>query len=120
MKIETNSQYHKALAAIETFIEKGFNNLTAAETTQLESLSKQVETFESQKYPMPVYTSIKDILEYYMFENSINKTALSRHLQIPNSTLSEIMNGKKKINLSIAKKLHQKLHIDGNSILEVA
>ena len=55
-----------------------------------------------------------------MFENSINKGELSKHLQIPNSTLSEIMNGKKRINLAIAKKLHEKLHIDGNFILEIA
>ena len=120
MKIATNSQYHTALAAIEAFIEKGFSNLTKSETTQLENLSKNVEEYESHKYPMPIYTSIKDILEYYMFENSINKVELSKHLQIPNSTLSEIMNGKKRINLSIAKKLHQKLHIDGNFILEMA
>ena len=120
MKITTNSQYHKALSAIEGFIEKGFGKLTKPETAQLEMLSKDVEEYESKKYPMPVYTSIKDVLDYYMFENSINKVELSRHLQIPNSTLSEIMNGKKKINLAIAKKLHQKLHIDGNFILELA
>jgi len=29
------------------------------------------------------------------------------------------MNGKKKINMAIAKKLHQKLKIDGNFILEM-
>ncbi len=50
----------------------------------------------------------------------MNKSQISKHLEKPNSTLSEIMNGKKKINLSIAKKLHQKLKIDGNFILEVA
>ena len=94
--------------------------MTRAETLRLENLSKLVEEYESLKYPMPVYTSIKDILEYYMYENSLNKVALSRYLEIPNSTLSEIMNGKKRINLSIAKKLHQRLNIDGNFILEVA
>jgi len=120
MKIDTNSQYHSALAKIESFIEKGFANLTKAETTQLGNLSKSVEEYESKKYPMPIHTSINDILEYYMFENKMNKVELSRHLEIPNSTLSEIMNGKKKINLAIAKKLHQKLDIDGNFILEVA
>ena len=120
MKLATNSQYHSALSEIESLIEKGFNKLTKAETTKLENLSKEVEEYESTKYPMPVYTSIKDLLEYYMFENSLNKIELSKYLEIPNSTLSEIMNGKKKINLSIAKKLHQKLKIDGNFILETA
>lgn len=31
MKIETNSQYHRALTEIETFIEKGFDNLTKSQ-----------------------------------------------------------------------------------------
>ncbi len=120
MKIVTNSQYHAALAQIEAFIEKGFSNLTKPETAELESLSKSVEEYETQKYPMPLHTDIVDVLEYYMFEHKINKTELSRQLEIPNSALSEIMSGKKKINLAIAKKLHQKLKIDGNFILEVA
>ena len=69
---------------------------------------------------MPLQTNIREILEHYMFEKRINKSQLSKELEIPNSTLSEIMNGKKKINLTIAKKLHQKLKIDGNFILEVS
>ncbi len=59
MKIETNSQYHSTLAKIETLIEKGFSKLTKSETVQLENLSKSVEKYESQKYPMPIHTSIK-------------------------------------------------------------
>ncbi len=120
MKITSNSQYHRALSQIESFIEKGFKKLTKSETAQLATLSRSVEEFEKEKYPMPVYTSVKDVLEYYMFENKINKVALSKFLEIPNSTLSDIMNGKKKINLSIAKKLHQKLNVDGNFLLQVA
>ncbi len=120
MKINTNSQYHATLAQIESYIEKGFKNLTKRETTALQKLSVEVEEYESQKYPMPLQTGIKEVLEHYMFDNKINKSQLSKQLEIPNSTLSEIMNGKKKINLAIARKLHQKLMLDGNFILEVA
>jgi len=120
MKITTNSQYHLTLAQIESYIEKGFKNLTKRETTELQKLSATVEEYESQKYPMPLYPGIKDTLEHYMFEKRINKSQLAKKLEIPNSTLSEILNGKKKINLPIAKKLHQKLKLDGNFLLEVA
>ena len=120
MKIATNSQYHSALARIEGFIEKGFKNLSGPETEELQKLSLAVEEYEIAKYPMPIQASIREVLEYYMFENRINKNELSKKLEIPNSTLSEIINGKRKINLSIAKKLHQKLNIDGNFILELA
>lgn len=120
MKISTNSQYHTALAKVESFIEKGFKNLTRPETEELQKLSVAVEEYEMQKYPMPLQAGIKEILEHYMFEKKINKSQLARQLEIPNSTLSEIINGKKKINLAIARKLHQKLKIDGNFLLEVA
>jgi len=120
MKIETNSQYHMALARIEKFIEKGFNKLSKTETAELESLSKLVEAFEVKKFPMPLYTDIRDVLEHYMSENNINQTELSKKLEISNSALSEILSGKKKLNINIAKKIHQVLKIDGNLILELA
>jgi HTH-type transcriptional regulator/antitoxin HigA len=120
MKILANSGYHRALSQIETFIEKGVKNLSKSQTDDLEKLSKAVEEFESQRYPMPLHTSISEVLEYYMQENGVNKTELSRQLGVPNSTLSELISGKKKINLSIAKKLHEKLKIDGNFLLEIA
>lgn len=120
MKITTNSQYHAALAEIEKFIEKGFTNLTNAETEQLKQISLTVEVYEKTKFPMPVATTISAILEEYMHENRLNKVQLSKMLEVPNSTMSEIINGKKKLNLSIVKKLHQKLNIDGNFLLETA
>ncbi|GAA4318095.1 helix-turn-helix domain-containing protein [Compostibacter hankyongensis] len=120
MKISSNRQYHTALAKIEAFIEKGFGNLTATETEQLRVISLAVEAYEKEKYPMPVTTTIASILEEYMYENKLNKGQLSQILEVPNSTLSEIINGKRKLNLRIVKKLHQKLNIDGNFLLETA
>ncbi len=120
MKLISNSQYHSSLAKIEVFIEKGFKKLSKAETEELKQLSAAVEKFENEKYPMPLETDLIKFLEHYMFEHRINKIQLSRQLEIPNSTLSEILNRKKKINLAVAKKLHQKLNIDGNFLLQVA
>ncbi|WP_295651679.1 hypothetical protein [uncultured Mucilaginibacter sp.] len=116
--IENNIAYYAALSQIEAFIAKGFSALTPAETKELELLSKAVERFEMEKYPMPLQTSITDVLENLMYEKKMNKSEFSAFLEIPNSTLSSILSGKKKININIAKKLHTKLHIDGNLILE--
>ena len=96
MKISTNSQYHTALATIESYIEKGFKNLTRRESSELQKISALVEEYEMQKYPMPLKAGIKEVLEQFMFEKRINKSQLSKQLEIPNSTLSEIMNGKKR------------------------
>lgn len=54
MRIMTDRQYQGALAKIETFIEKGFCNLTKKETEDLKDISLAVEMFEKKKYPMPV------------------------------------------------------------------
>jgi antitoxin component HigA of HigAB toxin-antitoxin module len=54
MKIISNSQYHCALAKIETLIEKGFKKLNRTETEELEQLSIAVEKYENKKYPMPL------------------------------------------------------------------
>jgi HTH-type transcriptional regulator/antitoxin HigA len=118
--ILNNSSYHLALAKIESFIEKGFDQLSAGETAELEMLSSSVERYESQKYPMPLQSSIAGMLLDVMQDQRIKRSELSKLLEIPNSTLSDILNGKKKINISIARKLHEKLHFDGNTILESA
>lgn len=117
--IQNNSEYHLVMSRIEAFIEKGFDHLSVEETTELEQLSLNVENYESQKYSMPIKTTIPDMLQDLMFEQKINKTELSRRLGISNSALSEILNGKKKINLNIARKLHERLNFDGNVILEL-
>jgi len=120
MNIKSNSEYHAALAEIEKYIEKGFGKLNKKETLRLQQLSLAVETFEKTKFPMPVAVSIPALLEEYMHDNKLNQSELSRLLEVPNSTVSEIIAGKKKPNLSIVKKLHKKLHIDGNFLLETA
>ena len=37
-----------------TVIDKGFVKLNKSETTELKSLSKSVEDYETRKYPMPL------------------------------------------------------------------
>ena len=117
--IENKAAYYIALAKIEQSIEKGFEHLSEDETNELQQLSLSVERFEEIEYPMPVKATIPGLLDNIMYEKKMNRTQLSKFLEIPNSTLTEIMKGKKNINMSIAKKLHNKLNIDGNLILEM-
>jgi HTH-type transcriptional regulator / antitoxin HigA len=62
--------------------------------------------------------SIISLLENVMHEKKLNQSEFSKLLEIPDSTLSGILSGKRKISINIARKLHDKLRIDGNSILE--
>jgi HTH-type transcriptional regulator/antitoxin HigA len=67
---------------------------------------------------MPLKPSVSDILRTIMREKRLNQAELSKMLGVPNSTLSNIINGKRKLTLELAKKLHSKFQIDGNLILE--
>lgn len=51
-----NSEYFSALALIEKLIEKGFDKLSPQETEELAQLSKNIEIYEMQKYPMPLHS----------------------------------------------------------------
>ena len=118
--IKTRRDYHLAMAEIENHLSKGFDKLTPVEEEHLDKLSKMVSKYEKIYFPMPVRHDLSTIIEAYMKENGLSRQKLAVFLGVGNSTLSEILNKKRPITLDFAKKLHEKMHIDGNLILEVA
>ncbi|MBN9380578.1 MAG: helix-turn-helix domain-containing protein [Chitinophagaceae bacterium] len=117
-KITNKQQYYTAMAEIESYLQKGFSNLTTAEEDHLEEISKAVEAWELKEYPMPMQPSFPDILVYVMQFKRYTQTELSEDLSISKSLLSEILNGKKQPNLNILVSLHKKFGIDANILLE--
>ena len=55
-----------------------------------------------------------------MFEMNLKQKQLAKILEISETRISELLSGKRKLNIELAKKLHSKLHIDAHFILEVA
>ena len=55
-----------------------------------------------------------------MFELKYKQRDLASLLEITPTRLSEIMNGKRKVNMDLAKRLYKKLNIDPQFILENA
>jgi HTH-type transcriptional regulator / antitoxin HigA len=53
-----------------------------------------------------------------MYEMRLKQRDLADLLGVESSRVSEYLNGKRKINIEIAKKIHKKLGIDGNFILK--
>ena len=60
------------------------------------------------------------MVELKMFEQKLKQKDLATLLGVETSRLSEVMNGKRKVNIDLAKRLHQKLNIDADFILAVA
>ncbi len=118
--IKNRKEYYTIMAEVEQFLEKGFDKLSAAEEERLTELSKLISAYEAIHFPMPVKHDIATLLEAYRKENGLSRQKLAAFLEVGNSTLSEIMNRKRPITFDFAKKLHNKIHFDGNMILEMS
>jgi HTH-type transcriptional regulator/antitoxin HigA len=60
------------------------------------------------------------MLELKMYERRLKQKELAELLGISATRLSEVMQGKRKVNIDLAKRLHSVLKIDAEFILEQA
>ena len=118
-KITTKREYYIAMSEIENYLAKGFEKLTKEEDEKLAQLSSEVNKYEKIYFPMPVKHDLSVIIDAYMKENNLTKQKLAELLGVGNSTLSEILNKKRPVTFDFAKKLHSKMHLDGNLIFEL-
>ena len=117
--ISTENQYNRALEAIETYLQKGSNALSFDEKKELQRISLLVEAYEQEVSPMPLPAqSLVGMIQVKMFERRMKQKELAAFLEISETTLSEVLKGKRKINLDLAKKLYKKLGIAPDFILE--
>jgi len=119
MEAITNEiEYNNALNKIHLLMKKGEDNLNDADAESITNLANKIQAFEKVHYPFPMPKTIADMVELKMFEKKINRVTLASMLGIDAPKLSQIMNGKRKPDLTFLKALHQKLGIDGNFILD--
>ena len=117
-KITYEIEYNKALDKVHLLMKKGEDNLTDTDAESITALASMIQAFEKVHYPFPMPKTIAEMVELKMFEKKINRVGLASMLGIDAPKLSQIMNGKRKPDLTFLKAVHQKLGIDGNFILE--
>ena len=124
----TNDSEHEVIASkIEELLKKsssngGFSSLTKEETLLLKNLSLLVEEYEdNQLHLMPIKApkTLIEMIRFKMYEMNIKQKQLAKLLEMSEARISELLNGKRKLNLEIAKKLHCKLNIDAKFLLDV-
>ncbi|HBX51144.1 MAG: hypothetical protein A2275_06225 [Bacteroidetes bacterium RIFOXYA12_FULL_35_11] len=126
-KITQRSEYNDVMAKIEELLQKstqkgGSENLSKKELTTLKTLSLMAEEYEDSIPLMPIKkpATLKEMIRFKMFELNIKQNQLATLLGIRESRISELLNGKTKLNIMLAKKLHTKLNIDANFLLNMA
>ena len=101
--IETEAEYNRADAEIGRLLRKGANNLSAEEARLLRLLSRLIEDYEDQTFPVPTSTP-PQTLQFLMEQNDLRQADL-----VPifgsRGRVSEIVNGKRAISKAQAKAL---------------
>ncbi len=126
-KIRTATEYEQVMQIIEGYLQKatqggGFQSLSKPESGELQRLSLLAETWEDNIPLMPLKQpeNLPEMIELKMYQLKLKQKDVSELLGIPPSRLCEVLKGKRKINLDLAKRLHERLDIDAGFILRCA
>ncbi len=111
-----NDQGHEA--AVKQLIVWEQAPATAPSTEAIEALADEVERYETTAGHTPAFPlSVRGLLEVEMFKRRIRQRELARLLEISEPRLSEIMKGRREMNLDFAKRLFTKLAVPADVIL---
>lgn len=126
-KINSAEEYRQVMDRIETYLQTatksgGFHTLSKTEREELQHLSQLAEAWEDGIPLMPIRQprTIVEMIELKMYERKLKQKDLAALLGIPPARLSEVMSGKRKVNLDLAKRLYKVLGISPEFILEHA
>ena len=124
MKIVSVAQYEKALREIESFMNAFSDGENTTNDAKIAELAKAIEEYEDRHVVMPMPLVIQkpetvpDVIELKMFEKKMKRKEMAKLLGISDTRLSEVMHGKRKINMDLAKRLYKTLGVDPKFILE--
>ena len=115
MTIQSETACKQALAEFERLLDQEPTNKVA-----IAALRDSIAAYEqAQGYSLPPPQTLVGRLELEMYRRRLNKKKLAELLEISASRLSDVFQGRR-INLDLAKRLHTKLGIPGDFILETA
>jgi len=125
-KIRTEKQYKQIMTMIEQYLFRatqagGFHKLTKKDSLQLQKLSLLAEKFEDRELKiMPLKMDINSMVKQKINEMNLSQVKLASLLGIAPAKLSQILNGKRSVDIPFLKAIHKELNIDANFLLENA
>jgi HTH-type transcriptional regulator / antitoxin HigA len=108
--IESEEENERALRIVSRLMKKGEDNLSPEETSLFRLLVKLIEDFEESAYPIGEHSTPLSTLKFLMEQNDLKQSDL---LEIFGSKgiASEVINGKRAISKTHAKKLAEKFKV---------
>jgi HTH-type transcriptional regulator/antitoxin HigA len=126
--IRTKKEYETVMKRIETYLNKiteagESDALSPEEHDELKVLSSLVADYEDnilKIYPLAEPTPLVISIELEMHKRRLKQRELAMLLGISEARISNVLRGKSRIGITLAKRMHEKLGIDGNLILDHA
>ena len=113
MTIQTEAEYRAGMSRLEAL-----DSNNPASLPEMEALGQALEAYEDSHGHAPVRPdSLIFRIERYMFEHRLKKQELAQLLGITNSRLSEVLNGKRAVNMDLGRRLYTKLNIPAEFVL---
>ena len=128
-KLTTRKEYDEIKAKVEALIaeatDKGMlePEMDNEYTRQISDLSKLMALYEDEYMdilPLREKTPLIRSIEDYFYAHNMKQKEGAQYLGINESVFSQILSGKRRITMPIAKRLHSKLGINADMILKYA
>ena len=128
-KLTTRKEYDEIKAKVEALIaeatDKGMlePEMDNEYTRQISDLSKLMAQYEDEYMeilPLSEKTPLIRSIEDYLYAHNMKQKEGAQYLGINESVFSQILSGKRRITMPIAKRLHSKLGINADMILKYA
>ena len=127
MTIKSEKEYQDYRANMEIIIAKGtkfgdMEFLSEEDKQEFIQLSRAIAEYEAAYHPLPgkVSTLLTDTIREKMEEKGVDQKQAAKLLGISESRVSDLLNGKRKLNLNIAKRLRDNFGISADLILDCA
>ena len=113
--IKNEEQYNDALARVYKLMQQDLKE-DSSQSDELEVLSLLIKEYELELYPVPKPNPIEAI-KFRMEQLGMSEIQLSDILGY-RSRKSEILSGKRKLSLTMIRKLHEKLSIPAEVLIK--
>ena len=122
MIINTAQECNHALSQLDELIAQGFEGNPEREI-QFDVLAHAIEEYQirMEYFPIPPKpTTLPAMIEFKRQQKHLKQKDLAALLEIPAGRLSQILSGKRRVSIDLAKKLYERLNISPEFILKTA
>ena len=116
--IRSEADYQAALASLGAFFDRNPDTAPQAEADYFEVLAALVESYEEAHYPVAPPTPIEAI-KFRMEQMGLEVKDMDGIIGKPNRVY-EVLNGTRPLSLTMIRRLHEKLGISADTLIQVA